>query len=133
MHTTQHGGYLLPARVGCSLPAAAIAATGERPRALTLYRQALDMDRELNMPAEEALSLEGIANHLADGDTVQGIEHLHQALQIYQRLGMRADIERVTARLVDLAPQQASTSGWFAAGYGVFGTSVRACRYWLSW
>jgi tetratricopeptide (TPR) repeat protein len=80
--------------------AAAIAATGERPRALALYQQALAMAREMNIPIEEAFSLEGIADHhLATGNPAQGIEHLRHALQIYQRLGMHPDIERVTARL----------------------------------
>jgi tetratricopeptide (TPR) repeat protein len=87
--------------------AATIAATGERPRALALYQQALAMTRELNLPAQEALCLEGIAGHhlATGGNPARGTGHLRQALQIYQRLGMRADIERVTARL---APQQAS-------------------------
>jgi tetratricopeptide (TPR) repeat protein len=83
--------------------AAIIAATGDHPRALTLYRQALTMSRERNRPTDEAASLEGIAEqHLATGDPVHGTEHLDQALQIYQRLGMRPDIERVTARLSDI-------------------------------
>jgi hypothetical protein len=58
------------------------------------------MNRDLNTTAEEALCLEGIAgHHLNTGNSTQGIEHLRQAHQIYQRLGMRPDIERVTARL----------------------------------
>jgi tetratricopeptide (TPR) repeat protein len=86
--------------------AATIAADGERLRAVALYRQALAMTRELRIPAEEAYSLEGIADHhLATGETARGTEHLRQALQVYQRLGMRPDIERVTARLVGLAPE----------------------------
>lgn len=86
--------------------AATVAATGERPRALALYQQALAMSRELNYPAHEAVSLEGIAeHHLATGDLTQGAGYLRQALQIYQRIGMRADIERVTAHLAGLAPR----------------------------
>jgi tetratricopeptide (TPR) repeat protein len=86
--------------------AAIIAATGERPRALALYQQALTMSRELNCPANEAVSLEGLAeHHLATGNPTQGIEYLRQALHIYQHLGMRADIERVTTGLAGLAPQ----------------------------
>ena len=80
--------------------AATIAAAGQHSRALIIYQQALGMTRELSMPSEEAVSLEGIAGHqFVAGDTAQGTEHLHQALRIYQRLGMRPDIERVTARL----------------------------------
>jgi DNA-binding SARP family transcriptional activator len=86
--------------------AATVAATGDRPGALALYHQALAMNRELNKPDDEAISLEGIAeHHLATGDTDQGTDHLNQALEIYQRLGMRPDIDRVNARLADIAPQ----------------------------
>jgi hypothetical protein len=64
------------------------------------------MARELNIPFDEAHSLEGIASHhLATGNPAQGTEHLRHALHIYQRLGMRADIERVTTRLADPALQ----------------------------
>ena len=80
--------------------AAAVAQSGDRPRALTLYQQALAMSRELNKPDDEAVSLEGIAEYyVATGDTVQGAVYLKQAWEIYQRLGMRADVERVQARL----------------------------------
>ena len=54
------------------------------------------MNRELNKPDDEAISLEGIAeHHLATGDPTQGIAHLRQALEIYQRLGMAPDAQRV--------------------------------------
>ena len=80
--------------------AATLAAAGDRPGALAHYRQALAMNRELNKSDDEAISLEGIAeHHLAEGATAQGAAYLHQALEIFQRLGMRADAERVTARL----------------------------------
>ena len=82
--------------------AATIAANGDRPRALMLYQQALAMNRELNKPDDEAVSLEGIAEHdIATGDLPQSAAHLRQALDIYQRLGMRAGIQRVTARLAE--------------------------------
>jgi tetratricopeptide (TPR) repeat protein len=49
--------------------AAALAAGGDRPRAFELYHQALTMNRELNKPDDEAISLEGIAeHHLATGE-----------------------------------------------------------------
>lgn len=55
---------------------------------------------KLAKPDDEPLSLEGIAeHHLTVGDTAQGIGHPYQALQIHQRLGMRADIDRVQVRL----------------------------------
>jgi nucleoside phosphorylase/tetratricopeptide (TPR) repeat protein len=80
--------------------ATTIAASGNRPRALALYQQALAMNSVLKHPANEALCLVGIGeHHLATGNPAQGIEHLRHALQIYQRIGMRPGIERVTARL----------------------------------
>ncbi|HEV2637647.1 MAG TPA: tetratricopeptide repeat protein [Actinocrinis sp.] len=89
--------------VALNFYAATLAAGGQRLRALALYRQALDMNRELNKPDDEAISLEGIGeHHLTTGDPAQGAEHLRQALEIYQRLGMRADTERVQARLDSL-------------------------------
>ena len=84
--------------------AATLAASGRRPHSLALYRQALDMNRELNKPDDEAISLEGIGeHHLATGDPIQGTAYLCQALEIYQPLGMRADADRVRARLDSLA------------------------------
>lgn len=83
--------------------AAAVFALGDHARALALYQQALAVNRELHKPDAEAMSLEGIAGHyLATGDTAQGIADLKQALEIYERLEMRADIERVRARLSEL-------------------------------
>jgi tetratricopeptide (TPR) repeat protein len=83
--------------------AAALAATGQRERAFELYQQALAINRELDKPDDEAISLEGIAEyHLAKGDTADaalGTAHLRQALSIYRNLGMRADVDRVSARL----------------------------------
>jgi DNA-binding SARP family transcriptional activator/tetratricopeptide (TPR) repeat protein len=87
--------------------AATLAATGQRPRALALYRQALAMNRELDKPDDEAASLEGIAeHHLADDDPAQGTAHLHQALEIYQRLGMAPDTRRVQQRLDGLTARR---------------------------
>jgi tetratricopeptide (TPR) repeat protein len=86
--------------------AATVAALGDRPRALTVHQQALATNRELNKPDDEAISLEGIAHHhLATGNPAEGIAHLNQALEIYQRLGMRQDIERVHAKLRELGAQ----------------------------
>ena len=86
--------------------AATLAATGRHTDALVIYQQALAMNRELNKPDDEAIALEGIGeHHLAIGDTRQSKEYLSQALEIYQRLGMRQGIARVQARMADLAPQ----------------------------
>jgi tetratricopeptide (TPR) repeat protein len=91
--------------------AAALAASGQHPRALTLYRQALAMNRELNKPDDEAVSLEGIGeHHLATGDPTQGTAYLCQALEIYQRLGMRADTERIQTRLAESTGTEAGSS-----------------------
>jgi tetratricopeptide (TPR) repeat protein len=82
---------------------AAALAADDQPRALALYRQALAMNRELNKSDDEAVSLEGIGECLlAAGDTGEGTTHLRQALDTFQRLGMRADAERVASRLTDL-------------------------------
>ncbi|HEV3174278.1 MAG TPA: tetratricopeptide repeat protein [Actinocrinis sp.] len=84
--------------------AALLASGGDGPQALGVYSQALALNRELNKPDGEAASLEGIADHhLTEGDTSRGIELLRQALEIYRRLGIRPDIERIQTRLPGLA------------------------------
>jgi hypothetical protein len=71
------------------------------------------MNRELDKPDDEAVSLEGIAeHHFADADTLQGTAHLSQALKIYQHLGMRADTERVQDRLADLDAVDTPDTGY---------------------
>ena len=85
--------------------AAAVAALGDHARALPLYQQALAVNRELHRSDAEAISLEGIGDHhLAVGNPAQAIAYLNQ-VEIYQRLGMRADIERVRAPLSELDAQ----------------------------
>jgi hypothetical protein len=70
------------------------------PRALELYQQALAMNRELGKPDDEAIALEGSGECLlAQGRTAEGTARLRQALDLYQRLGMRADTERLTTHL----------------------------------
>ena len=84
--------------------AAAIAALGDLPRALALYQQSLAMNRELRKHDDEAIALVGIGEcHLSAGDAEAGAAHLTQALEIYDRLGMKADAARVRTRL---APEQ---------------------------
>lgn len=92
--------------------AAALAATGRRDRALELYRRALAMNRELNKPDDEALSLEGIAeHHLATGDAVEGVARLVQAREIYERLGMVRDADRVRAQLAAVRGDEGGRGG----------------------
>lgn len=88
--------------------AATLAAADQRTRALALYRQALAVHRELDKPDDEAVSLEGIGeHHLAAADSAQAAVHLQQSRDIYLRLCMRVDADRVQARLdhiADLSP-----------------------------
>ena len=80
--------------------AAAVAATGDTPWAFDLYQQALAMNRELNKVDDEAVSLEGLGEcHLTEGRTETSAVHLKQALELYRRVGMARDAERVRARL----------------------------------
>jgi len=83
--------------------AAAIAAAGELPRAHALYEQALTMNRELNKPDDEAVAREGLGESLLSlGESGPGTAQLRQALEIYERLGMTPDTDRVRNRLADL-------------------------------
>jgi tetratricopeptide (TPR) repeat protein len=83
--------------------AATIAAHGDLPRALALYQRSLTMNRELSKPDGQALALEGLGEcHLTASETEPGTAQLRQALEIYQRLGMAPDAERVRTRLADL-------------------------------
>ncbi len=83
--------------------AATIADRGDLPRALALYQQALTMNREMNKPDGQANALEGLGEcHLTAGETQAGAAHLLQALEVYQRLGMAPDAERVRTRLAHL-------------------------------
>lgn len=86
--------------------AATLATSGRRPQALALYQRALIMNRELNKPDDEAIALEGIAEHyLAIGDLTQGTTHLQLALEIYRRIGLSPDAHRVQSRLDGLTAQ----------------------------
>jgi DNA-binding SARP family transcriptional activator/tetratricopeptide (TPR) repeat protein len=77
---------------------------GDPARALAVYRDALQLCREVKQPDDEAAALEGIGGCLVrDGDTFDGAAHLHQALDIFKRLGMQPDAERVATRLAELS------------------------------
>ena len=83
-----------------NLYACAIAASGNRARAIQIHNQARQLAQQTHQADEEANALEGIAEcHLHDGNTGLGATHLKQALEIFQRLSMKPDIERVHARL----------------------------------
>jgi tetratricopeptide (TPR) repeat protein len=95
--------------------AAVFADAGDPVRALAVYRDALGMSREVGQQDDEALALEGIgrclllnrdaedredAQDAADAEDAQdGTAYLNRAFDIFRRLGMRADEERVRARL----------------------------------
>ena len=80
--------------------AAALAASGRVGQALQQYREALRMNRELDRPADQALSHEGIGECLVQtGEVTDGREQLLQALTIFRRIGMQADAQRVRDRL----------------------------------
>jgi tetratricopeptide (TPR) repeat protein len=79
--------------------AALFARVGDQARALALYRDALALSRDVTQPDDEAVALEGIGECLAQtGDAPGGTAYTNLALEIYQRLGMNADVERVRAR-----------------------------------
>ena len=83
--------------------AAIVAHTGDHARALPLFRKALSMAREVTQPDDEALALEGIGECLVlEAEVGDAVRHLDDALQIFRRLGMRPEIERVTRRLAEL-------------------------------
>lgn len=68
--------------------------------ALTELGRVLAMNRELNKPDDQAISLEGLGEcHLSAGQTEPGAVHLREALEIYHRLGMDPAAERIHARL----------------------------------
>lgn len=91
--------------------AATLARTGLGARSLEIYRQALAMNRELGKPDDEAISLEGIAEHcVTAGDIPQATAQLREAREIYQRLGMRADADRVRTRLERLGSSGARSA-----------------------
>jgi DNA-binding SARP family transcriptional activator/tetratricopeptide (TPR) repeat protein len=80
--------------------AAVIVATGDHAYAQVIYQDALRLARETCQPDDEALALEGIGEcRLHAGATGAGIAHLNQALEIFRRLTMAAEADRVQARL----------------------------------
>jgi DNA-binding SARP family transcriptional activator/tetratricopeptide (TPR) repeat protein len=82
--------------------AAAISDAGDLTRATALYCDALHLARQVQQPDDEAAALEGLGeNCLRNGKLHDGTMYLHQALEIYQRLGMPT-AEQVMARLTEI-------------------------------
>jgi hypothetical protein len=68
-----------------------------------LYGDALRLSRDVRHLDDEALALEGIGECLLHtGQAAAGTAHLRQALEIFERIGMLPDAERVRSRLDDL-------------------------------
>jgi tetratricopeptide (TPR) repeat protein len=75
---------------------------GQPGQAAVEYRLALQFAREANSSIEEAHALEGGAHSaLQMGDNGTAIEHLREALRIYQRVNA-SDAERIVAKLKEL-------------------------------
>lgn len=70
--------------------------------AKSLYLDAMHLAQETGQQDDEAVALEGLAeHHLSTGETEPALAYLTQALEIFQHLGMTPDAERVGARLND--------------------------------
>jgi DNA-binding SARP family transcriptional activator len=84
--------------------AAVITANGDHAHAMTLYQDALRLAREAHHPDDEALALEGLGNCLLrTADPEAGTADLRQALEIFRRLAMEPDADRVRARLTQVS------------------------------
>jgi hypothetical protein len=78
-------------------------------RAENLYLRALRLARETGQSDDEAHALEGSGEcYLHRDETKAGVAHLKQALEIFQRLAMQPDADRIQARLASIASPQAS-------------------------
>jgi len=87
-----------------NLYAAALKDAGHPPHAESAYSEALGLAREVDQPDDEALALEGLGEgDLATGRTEVGTGRLTEALEIFRRLGMTLDVDRVQSRLDGLA------------------------------
>jgi DNA-binding SARP family transcriptional activator len=83
--------------------AATVAAAGDPAEARALYDEALHLADETNLQDEQALALEGLGEfHVHVGETQAATTHLKQALDIFLRLAMKLDSDRVQARLGQL-------------------------------
>jgi tetratricopeptide (TPR) repeat protein len=83
--------------------AAVIAASGDSAQAEALYLEALRLARETRRLDDEAHALEGSAEcQLRRGETEPAVTQLKQALDIFQRMALHPDAERVESRLAGL-------------------------------
>jgi len=80
--------------------AAGLKDIGDLSRAEATYHDALRISREVRQPDDEAHALEGLGEcRLHAGDTAGAMTGFRQARDIYERLGMAADLDRVNGRL----------------------------------
>jgi DNA-binding SARP family transcriptional activator/tetratricopeptide (TPR) repeat protein len=87
--------------------ASVISAAGDPARAEALYLEALRLARETRQLDDEAFALEGSGEHLLRrSDTKAGLAHLQQALEIFQRMAMQPDADRVQTRLTRVISTQ---------------------------
>jgi tetratricopeptide (TPR) repeat protein len=84
--------------------AAGFKAAGDLARAEATYEEAVRLTREVHQPDDEAHALEGLgACRLSAGDSASATSRFRQALDIFERLGMAVDVDRVQGRLTELA------------------------------
>jgi DNA-binding SARP family transcriptional activator/tetratricopeptide (TPR) repeat protein len=84
--------------------AAVFIGSGDFTRARALYQGALRLARQTCQLDDEALALEGIGEcYLRTADTQSGIAYLKQALDIFRRLAINPDANRVDTRLTELS------------------------------
>jgi DNA-binding SARP family transcriptional activator len=87
--------------------AAVISASGDPAKAEALYLEALRLARETRQLDDEAFALEGSAEcRLRCGETEPAVTHLRQALEIFQRMAMHPDADRVQTRLASFTNHQ---------------------------
>jgi DNA-binding SARP family transcriptional activator/tetratricopeptide (TPR) repeat protein len=88
--------------------AAVISASGDPVRAQGLYLEALRLTQETRQLDDEAIALEGSAEcQLRCGETETAVRHLRQAQEIFQRMAMHTDADRVQTRLANLTSRSA--------------------------
>jgi tetratricopeptide (TPR) repeat protein len=83
--------------------AAVTSATGDHAQAERLYREGLRLARETGQSDDEAHALEGSGEcQLRRGRTKASAARLNQAREIFRRLAMRPDADRIQARPASL-------------------------------
>jgi hypothetical protein len=74
--------------------------SGKRAQAQQFWRKSLAAAEQLAMPFEQGLAHYEIGRH-ADADVAERAAHLHQAIEIFDRLGAEPARERAQAALED--------------------------------